>query len=418
VVAKDSIEQGAHERWDQVESDVEALILSQSVPQLIRHVMILDRAMRDVGTRLYLKVGTTGTGGMGLNIPYTHSEDRPSAKLMTKTAVAFAHTGLLFLMARTAGGPLVKEVKPAALIGYAAIEHRRIIEGGSPVRRFRAREIPLGDRLQLRMDPAEFESVGEVALPVIDTGENGVFTKGEFEAITSVGQMEFVTPEEIAALVVHEIRGGNTGVEVIAAVDASVLGPSYRGGALRRQALDVLTRLEGETDTHSVALGQLGPPELSKLLWEAELVRVVYGTVRDALSVEPDAMSRAMTDKVLGVAALRDTVTSLGLGILMPDGARLLRGPSLRIPEIPGRVEVAMAPRDRDAWADKGWVDLRPGNCARWQKRFESMYAAGTPRPEAGSHDLRLESYPFDEIEIGAVAAWVLANEMGGYRIK
>ena len=36
-----------------------------------------------------------------------------------------------------------------------------------------------------------FESV------FIDTGENGIFSRGEFEAITTEGQMEFVTPEEI-----------------------------------------------------------------------------------------------------------------------------------------------------------------------------------------------------------------------------
>jgi len=124
---------------DEVAHDVETLILSQAVPQLIRHVMILDRAMRKAGTRLYLKIGTTGTGGMGLNVPYTHSEDRPSAKLMTKASVAFAHTGLLFLMARTAGGPIVKEVKPAAMIGYADIDHRTIYERGEPVRRYGAR---------------------------------------------------------------------------------------------------------------------------------------------------------------------------------------------------------------------------------------------------------------------------------------
>ena len=52
-------------------------ILSLSMTQLVRHVMMLDRALSEAGTRLYVKVGTTGTGGMGLNIPYTHSEDRP-----------------------------------------------------------------------------------------------------------------------------------------------------------------------------------------------------------------------------------------------------------------------------------------------------------------------------------------------------
>ena len=45
--------------------DVEALILSEPVPQLIRHVRVLNRALRETATRLYLKVGTTGTGGMG-----------------------------------------------------------------------------------------------------------------------------------------------------------------------------------------------------------------------------------------------------------------------------------------------------------------------------------------------------------------
>jgi hypothetical protein len=40
----------------------------------------------------------------------------------------------------------------------------------------------------------------------IDTGENGLFSRGEFEAIATPGQMEFVTPEEIADVVVREPR--------------------------------------------------------------------------------------------------------------------------------------------------------------------------------------------------------------------
>ena len=107
--------------------DIETLILSLTIPQLIRHITILLRALREAGTRMYLKVGTSGTGGMGLDIPFTHSEDRPSARLLTKNAVAFAHTGLLFLMART-DGPLVKEIKPSTLIGYSDLGYRTITE--------------------------------------------------------------------------------------------------------------------------------------------------------------------------------------------------------------------------------------------------------------------------------------------------
>src|SRR5215210_6200053 len=115
--------------WDnrkQLERTFESLLVSQSIPQLIRHTQLLYRAMFEVGTRVYVKIGTTGTGGMGLNIPYTHGEEKPSAKLMSKTAVGFAHTGLMFLMARTPGGPIVKEIKPAAMIGYKKVTYQTL----------------------------------------------------------------------------------------------------------------------------------------------------------------------------------------------------------------------------------------------------------------------------------------------------
>jgi hypothetical protein len=398
--------------------DVEALILSLSVPQLIRHVMILHRALRDAGTRLYLKVGTTGTGGFGLNIPYTHSEDRPSAKLLTKTAVAFAHTGLLFLMARTPGGPLVKEIKPGALIGYADVRSRTITERGETVHLYEAHSEPLGEALELRVDPGEFTRRDHLRLPVVDTGENGVFTKGEFEAITALGQMEFVTPEEIAALCIHEILGGQTGRDVIAALDASVLGPTYRGGVLRSRVLATLSGLEEETGTHSVALGQLGPPELSKLLWEAELLAVAYGRQGAVLGETPEAISEAACAVLEARPNLRDTITSLGIPILSCDGRTLERGPFIRIPEVPGETEVAVSPEDCNRWAAKGWVDLRPENFTRWQERFRAMRAARHGTAQPGSAGVTPETTPSDDIETGSTAAWVLRHELGGWRVK
>src|SRR6185369_2817392 len=132
------------------ERALDALLISQSVPQLIRHATLMHRAMSEAGTRLYLKIGTTGTGGMGLNVPYTHSEDRPSVKLMSKTAIAFAHTGLLFLMARTRGGPVVKEVKPGAMVGYSDITRRAVKERGKNVFVYSTRTEELAGSLVLR----------------------------------------------------------------------------------------------------------------------------------------------------------------------------------------------------------------------------------------------------------------------------
>lgn len=398
------------------------LLLSQSLPELIRHVFLLHKAMVECQTRLYLKIGTTGTGGMGLNIPYTHSEDKPSAQLITKTAVAFAHTGLLFLMARTAGGPIVKEIKPGAMIGYADVVFRPIPERGKPgkiIESYAGRTEALNEHLVLHEEEARYPDLGALELPIIDTGENGLFTKGEFETVTAMGQMEFITPEEIAHEVAMEIQGSNTGRDVIAAIDGAVMNPTYRAGYLRHHALDELERLESRTRTHSVALGHLGPPELSKLLWEAELLKLRYETLQVVLQHTPEELSEELTallqsgegDKVC------QTIISLGLPILLPDGRHIIRGPHIRIPEVLDP-EVTISDDDIATWAQKGWVDLRPRNMALWLERCEKMETSRLQIRGRGSAAVTIEGYIYDNIRIGEVVGWIFNNEQDGYRIK
>ncbi|MBI4786916.1 MAG: hypothetical protein HY782_07720 [Chloroflexi bacterium] len=396
----------------------DALVLSQAVPQLIRHAILVLRAMQEVGTRLYLKIGTTGTGGMWLNIPYTHGEDKPSARLMSKTAVAFAHTGLMFLMARTTGAPIVKEIKPAAMIGYADITMRAIAEHGEPVYVYDSKNELLDESLVLRDDSAKYAKLGKLKMVVVDTGENGLFTKGEFEAISAMRQMEFITPEEIAAKVVLEIKGQNTGSDVIAAIDGAVLDPTYRAGYLRRSALEEIERLEQETGVPSVALGQLGPPESGKLLYEAFLLKQRYRTLDTVLKQRPKKIADALYRYVLKHDDMRRTITSIGLPILAPDGSHIIRGPFIRIPERADTNRVPLTPDDIDKYARKGWVDLRPENMARWKERFEKMQRAQQQIRGRGSAAITMEAYLQEEIRIGDVVAWVFNNEEIGYRIK
>ncbi|HZS76532.1 MAG TPA: hypothetical protein VFA41_07945 [Ktedonobacteraceae bacterium] len=398
------------------------LLLSQSLPELIRHVFLLHRAMVEHHTRVYLKIGTTGTGGMGLNIPYTHSEDKPSAQLITKTAVAFAHTGLLFLMARTAGSPIVKEIKPGGMIGYADVEYRAIPargKFGQIVHRYNGKVQVLNNHLVLHEPEEEYEDGGELRLPIIDTGENGLFTKGEFETITTMGQMEFITPEEIAHEVAMEIQGNTTGRDVIATIDSAVMNPTYRAGYLRHQALTDLARLESETGTHSVALGQLGPPELSKLLWEAELFKLRYKTLDEVLENTPEELSEDLQEllNTYEFNQMCQTIISVGLPILLPDGKTLIRGPHIRIPEYL-EPEVPVTSKDIDTWAQKGWVDLRHKNMSLWLDRFEKMERSRQQLRGRGSAAVTIEGYIYDDIRIGEVVGWIFNNESDGYRIK
>ena len=396
----------------------ESLLISQAVPQLIRHVVLILRAMDEVGTRLYLKIGTTGTGGMGLNIPYTHGEDKPSAKLMSKTAIGFAHTGLLFLMARTPDAPIVKEIKPAAMIGYADISMRAIQEHGKPILRYTPKTQKLNGTLALHEPEEDYAEQGKLEVVIVDTGENGVFAKGEFEAITAMNQMEFVTPEEIAGKVVLEIMGVNTGNEVLSALDSTVLNPSYRAGTLRRAALDDLTRLEEETTIPSIALGQLGPPELSKLLFEAYLLRQRYHTLERVLNQRPKKIAEALYLYLKKHQTLLEQIVSVGVPVLAPDGETLLRGPFLHIPERADTNLVDLSPEAIDTWAHKGWVDLRPENFVMWRERFEAMERTREGLRGRGSAAVTTEAYLYEDIRIGEVVAWVFNNETEGYRIK
>jgi hypothetical protein len=426
---KERIDRGAFgdlgQQSNLAQRDFEALLISQSIPQLIRHVLVMQRAMTEAGTRLYLKIGTTGTGGMGLNIPYTHSEDKPSARLMTKTAMAFAHTGLMFLMARTPEGPVVKELKPAAMVGYNHISRRVIRERaqhGAPLHLFASHREELGKALSLHQDPDRYERLEPLQMVVVDTGENGLFTKCEFETITHIGQMEFITPEEIANQAVLEIRGSNTGHDVIAAVDGAVMAPTYRAGNLRHLALEAAGALErqhsGNGDSPSVALGWLGPPELGKLLWEAHLLKTRFGSLKEALAQSADNIACEVYALLEKDENLRNTINSVGLPILLPNGKELMRGPNIRIPEIPGVTSVPVTTANIDKWAAKGWVDLRPRNFEHWRERLKKMSELGSDQHEDGSAAINRERYPHKDIRVGAVVAWILNNEILGYRIK
>ncbi len=401
--------------------DLEAFLLTQSVPQIIRHVRFVHRATTEYQSGVYLKVGTTGTGGMGLNIPYTHSEDKPSHKLLAKTEAAFGHTGLLFLLARTPGAPIVKEVKPAAMIGYRAVQTKEVTDKHGNSDLYQPQERTLEGTLDLAEPQSGYTNAGRLRVPVVDTGENGVFTRGEFAAITALGQMEYITPEEIAHVVVMEIIGANSGKDVISALDASVLQPTYKAGLVRNVALHDLELAERESAIPSVALGKLGPPELSKLLFEAQLWKGVFGSlsalVADTRS--PEALAAALAD-ALEPTGVRVVAPSIGIPVLLPDGRTVLRGPRINVPEIRGyQSQVSLDdPARVDTWVKKGWVDLRPANIATWLARFRRMHSTRVNLRDAGSAAATIEAYMGDRFEIGEIVAWIFNNEMKGYRMK
>ncbi|MCA9488683.1 MAG: hypothetical protein KC621_02130, partial [Myxococcales bacterium] len=231
-------------------------------------------------------------------------------------------------------------------------------------------------------------------------------------------------PEEIARSVVHEIRGQNTGQDVISAIDSTVMDPSYKAGLVRQAAMHDLHQAESDSGMPSIALGRLGPPELSKLLFEAQLLKETFGTLHGVLGEDTEPRSAAeisarLTER-LRTSEVRTLAPSIGIPILAADGRSLLRGPRVNVPEVQGhRRTVSLDDAQlRDAWARKGWVDLRPANMEAWTGRIRKMIAARAQLRDAGSAAASLHSYLPSTFEIGEVVAWIFNNEMGGYRIK
>ncbi len=414
---------------DAVKSDIvkatEQLLCTLYIPQLIRHIQVLYNSMQEFKTGIYVKIGTSGTGGMGLNIPYTHSEEKPSRVLLSKSSVAGAHTMLLFLMGRTPDSPIIKEIKPTAAIAWKRITFGEIKRRGKAIE---IENVPfdspfsLEGSLKLHIG-SKFPKTGETLKSVfIDTGENGTFSRGEFEAITAQGQMEYVTPQEIADDVIFEIQGGNTGHDIINALDNATLEPTYRAGFMQHSAIEKLKELEEIHNVDSVAFELLGPPRLSKLLYEIHLIKKVIPILKEIPQTESVYLSKKITEIIQNDDKLRNQILSIGIPILLADGKNLLRGNEMKIPPFRGSNELEITEEKIILWAKDGWIDLRPCNIDKWKKRISDLIAeANSIRPEdTSSMHVRTKKYwnDFNEIELGKVVSWLFITEEKGLRGK
>lgn len=391
--------------------EAERHVLTLPMPQLIRHLQIATESFQRAGVKAYVKIGTSGTGGMGLNIPYTHSEERPSRMLLTKSAMAGAHSLLLFLLGRTPGAPATKEIKPTATVGWREICYGPIKRAGRAINRVDCpKPLPLAGAFA--PGARGWRETGEPIVSVYaDTGENGFFARQEFEVVTSLGSMELITPEEVAEYVVMELAGRPTGHDVVAALDGATSGPTYRAGILRAAAVARLAQLERQHGVRSVAFELLGPPRLTKMLYETQILSELVPSVEGLAAGTPAELARRAAELVSRDADLRSIIVSIGLPIIVA-GDLVYRGQSVLMPPADGDAGAAIA---------RGWVDLRADNCGVWVARARRMVEQATARAEAegtGSDEEWEAIAPEEPISPARFAAWVFLQEDHGERIK
>lgn len=356
----------------------------------------------------YVKVHTTGLGGMGFNIQYTHGdtgEPGLSTKLLGKVGAAGSLSQLLLTLGHTPGCD-VRVVVPATLIGYeepkdaviTGLDHTWSEDGVSmtpgPLPLVDVESLVLCDGKTTLFDALrsaedrvrDLERPLEV--PFLRSGENNPYAVEDIAAITSLGQMGSITKEEVA-LATLECAQGDSRYDVLSAVDAAILLPTQTAAVVRDRTLGRAragSRTAEGRPLPSVSLGNLGPTT-AKYLYEIEILRARYETVSRLVrdGTEMDMVLRAVSyilEDEQG-ALLRRQILSLGIPIFLrkgPGKAGLLLGRRLLFPN---PKDLAGLKRELDPespivkrWLATGWIDLTGPQMQWWHERFRRVHEA------------------------------------------
>jgi len=367
-----------------------------------------DETTRVPAFKRYVKVHTTGLGGMGFNIQYTHGdtgEPGLSTKLLGKVCATGSLTQLLLTLAHTPGCD-VRVVVPATLIGFVQPEDS-VVTGTIPDFSgervsFRRGPLPLVDAQDLvpcdgstNLLDALRDAGGRVQeqdrpleVPFLHSGENQPYAAEDIAAITALGQMGSITKEEVALASV-ECAEGDSRYDVLAAIDAAILLPTQTASVVRDRELQrcrARGRLEDGFRLPSVSLGNLGPTT-AKYLYEIEILRARYESVTRLVHEgnEMDMTLRACSyvlEDAQG-SLLRRQILSLGIPIFLRKGPRqsgLLLGRRLLFPD-PRDLRALKRPLDPEdpvvaKWLATGWIDLTGPRMRWWHERFREVHAA------------------------------------------
>ena len=103
--------------------------------------------------------------------------------------------------------------------------------------------------------------------------------------------------------------------------------PTYRAGYMQHMAVRKTgSNWRKNAGNHSIAFELLGPPRLSKLLYEIHIMRLFNESMQDIISETPDELSKKCFDIIVNDDKLRNEMLAIGIPILLPNGESLLRG--------------------------------------------------------------------------------------------
>ena len=341
------------------------LMVDDYTTKIINFIYSLKYGIETYNVKKYVKVSTTGLGGMGVNMPYTHGDNPKinlSSALMGKIAASGVLHQLLWNLQHTKGIN-VSLIIPGTFVGYDSVLDEPIeTDKGLLYKRKSPKpyKLVLGENIKYNNNVTK----DYLHFPVVRAGENHVYSKMELEVLTSIGQMEGIAKEEVANKVMECIYG-NSSNDVLVAMDNAMLKPTYLG---REMVYDIYDKFDKFDFINGIATGNLGV-NLSKQLYELYLIKVSYPHLSDLKNESIDDIVKKVND-ALNQRLIEEIIT-LGIPILTFDNKFYIGDYSL----IPSEKDDKTINSDNiEKWAKLGWVDLRKENIECWIKKLFEIY--------------------------------------------
>jgi len=358
------------------------LLVDDYTTKLINFVYSLKYGIETYGVKKYVKVSTTGLGGMGINMPYTHGDNpklQLSSALMGKISASGVLHQLLWNLSHTKDID-ISLIIPATFVGYDSVKSEPIeTDKGLIYKRESsdAKNLNFGQNLvynpKITNDYLQF--------PVVRAGENHVYSNLELQVLTALGQMEAITKEEVANHVIESIKGC-TNKDILSALDNTMLGPTYCGK-------DMINEIEYKFKNISkqelgIATGNLGVT-LSKQLYELYLIKQSCETIEDLKNINIETLCKKVNN--LLTKDLIAEIISLGIPILTNNDQYYIGDYSL----FPSNKDDKMLTQDNlKKWVKVGWVDLREENLIKWRNRLLQIF-------EDAEHEINNHDYSIDK---------------------
>lgn len=348
-----------------------SILLNDFVPKAINFVYSLKLAMEDFKVKKYLKISTTGLGGMGMNMPYTHG-DTPKASLsfalMGKISAAGVLHQLLWNLSHTTNLNISLLI-PATFVGYDSTKFEPIETDVGLVKKInnpKKLRLKEGDTLEYSRGVSE----EYLKFPVVRAGENHVYSLYELSALTAVGQMEAITKEEVANAAIEDICG-QTKKNMLNYMDSGMLSSTFAGKTMVEKIKTELLNLMQENRTTSIATGNLGVT-VAKRLYELYMIKKVCKTVDDLKKIDIKELYDLIVQNLESDKNLIVEMLSLGLPIVTENENVYIGDYSL----FPGKDSNLTITRERlEKWIQVGWVDLRAENILFWKETIDYVYS-------------------------------------------